>query len=598
MNAAFHSHPTISRQIATSLLHLTRSGLPGLAILVTGISLPPLLLLEIQQQAQAQPAPVLQPDGDKGPIPPAETTEDDLLRQDLQQLIGRWQRTVPNSTPPLKEVLTIDVDHDILEVHDENGEVISRCTSQFKLERSGDVRIYNRSKFELVKGRVLPHLSAAATQSFIIQLGNHRFYEVSGLLHDRNGSRRRPVVALWKEVGAADQADDKGDDAATEIGDEDRVPAEPFEPQAGGQGMAARRAKGANDPDLKRDLQLMQGSWETVNRDAQGNIIGTNEKLVEGNTEKLTVLDAEGKVTYSHTVKFHLEKYGPLRIFNFYDMTIETGPGTGNVSAEDYAFVYRVDDDRFLDGPGVFVSRSSYRDTPIVAVWRRPQSRDEVDATIEIEKLGGSVTKANRDDEDQTTVRLNGKNFEDEQLRLLKGFKNLRELFLIDSRVTDAGLKDIGRLTTLTRLDLAGTPVGDAGLKEVARLTNLTHLSLKGTRITDAALAELSSLKNLQQLYLGQAKITDRGVKELLKFKALAQLGLGGTSITDAGLEELSSLESLRTLYIGGPQFTDASVKQLVKFKNLAQLGLGRAKITTVGIRELQTALPNTNVHR
>ncbi len=593
MNTALILHPSQLRRRIVRLferapepaVQLTRSGLLGLTALVLALCLPPILLPAIQQQVQAQPAADA-----KTPLATA-PREDDLLRQDLKRLIGRWKRSVPNNAAQLREVLTIDGDHDTLDVLDKDGALVARYTSQIKLERAGDVRIYNRSNIELVKGRALPYLASAETQSFIVQFTKHGFCEVTGLLHGRSGTRSRLNAAYWKGFDAPDGDEDANED------DEEPAPAKP--PVAEPVGKAAeRRAQEANDPELKRDLELFQGSWEIVERDPQGNVAATNEKVVKGNTERLTRADAEGQVTHSHTVKFRLDKYGPVRIVSFYDWNIDAGPQAGPHLAGEYAFLYRVDNNRLIDAPGLFVSRPSYRDKPQIIVWRRPQSRAEIDATLEFEKLGGSVSRVNYDDGDHTIVRLSGKKFGDEHLPLLKSFKNLKELWLDESGITDAGMKDLAQLVTLTRLDLTGTYVGDAGLKEAAGLTNLTNLALGRTRITDAGLAELHMLKDLRLLSLGQTKITDRGVKDLVKLKGLVHLGIAGAGITDAGLGELSELESLNTLVIGGPRITDASVKQLAKFKNLKELRIGKLPISEAGVQELKAALPETNVHR
>ena len=59
------------------------------------------------------------------------------------------------------------------------------------------------------------------------------------------------------------------------------------------------------------------------------------------------------------------------------------------------------------------------------------------------------------------------------------------------TRVTDAGLKELAPLKSLTTLDLSFTRVKDAGVKELAALQNLTTLALAGTKVTDAGLKEL-----------------------------------------------------------------------------------------------------------
>ena len=64
-------------------------------------------------------------------------------------------------------------------------------------------------------------------------------------------------------------------------------------------------------------------------------------------------------------------------------------------------------------------------------------------------------------------------------------------LFLANTQITDAGLKDIAKMQQLISLGLEDTKITDAGLKDIAKLQNLTVLSLGNTKITDDDVAEL-----------------------------------------------------------------------------------------------------------
>jgi hypothetical protein len=125
--------------------------------------------------------------------------------------------------------------------------------------------------------------------------------------------------------------------------------------------------------------------------------------------------------------------------------------------------------------------------------------------------------------------------------------------------VTDAALvalRDIGLLHALRqataggwgrpagpddvwRLWLDDTKVTDAGIKELAHLQGLKELKLAGARITDAGMKELANLTGLQLLDLSRTKVTDAGLKELANLQALRRLELANTPVTDAGIEEL-----------------------------------------------------------
>ncbi len=88
-------------------------------------------------------------------------------------------------------------------------------------------------------------------------------------------------------------------------------------------------------------------------------------------------------------------------------------------------------------------------------------------------------------------------------------------------------------------VSLSGTKVTDAGLKELAGLKSLTELDLDRTKVTDAGLRELAGLKNLTKLYLQRTKVTGAGLKELAGLKNLTLLYLHGVKVTNKSMEEL-----------------------------------------------------------
>jgi len=73
------------------------------------------------------------------------------------------------------------------------------------------------------------------------------------------------------------------------------------------------------------------------------------------------------------------------------------------------------------------------------------------------------------------------------------------------------------RFVVVTVLYLMGTKITDAGLKELGSLNSITYLILSFTKITDAGLKELGSLTSLTELDLRYTKITASGLKKLRK---------------------------------------------------------------------------------
>ena len=66
-------------------------------------------------------------------------------------------------------------------------------------------------------------------------------------------------------------------------------------------------------------------------------------------------------------------------------------------------------------------------------------------------------------------------------------------------------------------LGLCRSPVTDAGVRELARLSNLARLDLRETRVTDVGLKELAGLKRLRSVELQGTQVTESGVAELQK---------------------------------------------------------------------------------
>ena len=94
--------------------------------------------------------------------------------------------------------------------------------------------------------------------------------------------------------------------------------------------------------------------------------------------------------------------------------------------------------------------------------------------------LGGSIPVRSQENQTITIPGVEGK------ISL-----NTEDLDLSQTKVTDAGLKELGKLKRLTALHLNNTKVTDAGLKELKELKQLEFLNLSNTQVTDAGLKEL-----------------------------------------------------------------------------------------------------------
>ena len=103
----------------------------------------------------------------------------------------------------------------------------------------------------------------------------------------------------------------------------------------------------------------------------------------------------------------------------------------------------------------------------------------------------------------------------DKELAAIVGCKDLRELVIPESTVTDAGLAEIEKLPRLVALDLS-----DA------------------VKVTDKGMAHIIKLERLEVLHLNKTSITDKGLLELKPLEGLRSLSVGGTKVTQAAAEK------------------------------------------------------------
>jgi len=117
---------------------------------------------------------------------------------------------------------------------------------------------------------------------------------------------------------------------------------------------------------------------------------------------------------------------------------------------------------------------------------------------------------------------------------------------IVEARFRSAIKKPRGQLTPadlkqeVWRLDLRFARVTDAGLKEVAKLTGIKELLFSfEARITDTGLKDIAKLPQLEGLSLMECSITDAGLREVAKLKKLKGLNLQRTKVTTAGIAAL-----------------------------------------------------------
>ena len=66
-------------------------------------------------------------------------------------------------------------------------------------------------------------------------------------------------------------------------------------------------------------------------------------------------------------------------------------------------------------------------------------------------------------------------------------------LYLRNTKITDAGLKELNKLDKLTSLDLANTKITDTCVQGLTELKSLTEINVMATKITGAGVEKLQN---------------------------------------------------------------------------------------------------------
>ena len=207
------------------------------------------------------------------------------------------------------------------------------------------------------------------------------------------------------------------------------------------------------------------------------------------------------------------------------------------------------------------------------------------------------------------TLSLTGEFITDETLQLLENMEILSELSLVSTRVSDKGLKTLGKLKGVRRVRISGTainltPVGMAALAEMPSLENVT---LTSQHVTDAGLVALAKNKKLKGVAIiesgrGGSKLTDAPLNAVAGLPQLENLGLPWSKITDQGALKAmqpGNFPSLTGLSLANTSVSDAVLKALhdpTVLPALKQIDVSRTKVTPQGVEALIKARPNLDI--
>ena len=185
----------------------------------------------------------------------------------------------------------------------------------------------------------------------------------------------------------------------------------------------------------------------------------------------------------------------------------------------------------------------------------------------------------------------------DGELTAFAGCKNLTELQLHWTKVTDLGLAHFKECKSLKLINLEGCKsITDAGLAHFRNCSKINVLDLRQTGVTDAGLIDFGDCKDLNILKLCWTATTDAGLAQFKNCAALYQLGLEGTKVTDRGLASLKDCPNLDNLHLARTAVSDAGIDALLGFTKLKWLSVRGTKITKGGATKLAASLPECQV--
>ncbi|MSR65884.1 MAG: hypothetical protein EXS24_00730 [Pedosphaera sp.] len=171
----------------------------------------------------------------------------------------------------------------------------------------------------------------------------------------------------------------------------------------------------------------------------------------------------------------------------------------------------------------------------------------------------------------------------DPWLEQLRGLTNLRVISLASAKCSGEGYRFLGDLKRLESANFHTAPVDDAGLAGISKIPSHERLEIVHTHFTDAGARVLAKLVNLERLQMGSRKATGEAVKPLTGLKKLRELDLHDGQASTEGARYASEIQSLRVLRIYGP-IKDEGAQHLARLKNLEVLLAHSAQITDAGL--------------
>jgi hypothetical protein len=159
--------------------------------------------------------------------------------------------------------------------------------------------------------------------------------------------------------------------------------------------------------------------------------------------------------------------------------------------------------------------------------WYEKESVARVDENVieQIMALGYQVSRLSQDNNFLTISSGSAKELSNLGLASCK--EQVLFLDLKNVALSAEGMREIGELSNLSRLQLSNTNITSDDIAEWPSLPRLSILNLYGTAVDDRGLEHLVNFPALQKIYLWQTKVTPAGIDNFKKARADVEVVMG-----------------------------------------------------------------------
>ena len=198
---------------------------------------------------------------------------------------------------------------------------------------------------------------------------------------------------------------------------------------------------------------------------------------------------------------------------------------------------------------------------------------------------------------DGSTIQLPGNkslSADDRLSRYLHSLgRQVQELDLSGSSISDRGLALVSLAPDLKKLSLNDTDITDQSLKVLAQqnMQKLEDLNIHSSRVSDQGIAYLKEMP-LKVLDISDTATSADCIQQIKAIKNLQVLYADYSGIGNESIKFIKDMSALRSLSLKGCPLTDDCIKDLSGCRNLMLLNLEDTKLSPHKIRWLKRQLP------